>query len=452
MKRPDSPLETLWRFRGVILVLTIPVLLIGTIFLLVPRDTPLHYDQTHTLKELQHEDLRYAIVFDAGSTGSRIHVFKFQLGKAGLQLLSDTFEQLKPGLSSFADDPVKAAASLQPLIDTALKTVPKALQAITPVSLKATAGLRLLSGDKANKILEAVTAALKKLPFKMEEDAVSIMDGKDEGAFAWLTLNYLLGKLGGGPEATTAAIDLGGGSVQEAFALTPESLKAAPPASVIKLKGGGKEYNVYVHSYLGYGLMAARAKLVETHNGTAHPCFLKGSDVSYKYAGKDYAIKASAGAGQFKHCARVSDTMLDLLAACGVAPVDHCGFNGAWRGKRPADASYYVASYMWDRAMDSGVIRDEKALTWKTTPSELKAQAAVVCAKTDTAAVLSAYPRMKPEGAGFLCADLTFVSQLLISGFKLAPSKSITLVKQIEYEGKTYEASWALGAAINDLN
>lgn len=52
--------------------------------------------------------------------------------------------------------------------------------------------------------------------------------GKDEGAFAWLTLNYLLGKLDGPVEGTVAAIDMGGGSIQEAFALTDEAAKSAP--------------------------------------------------------------------------------------------------------------------------------------------------------------------------------------------------------------------------------
>lgn len=99
----------------------------------MPRTSPLHIERTHTLKELRHNGptvARYAVVFDAGSTGSRVHVFRFeQAGKNGpLKLKSDTFEQLKPGLSSYADDPAKAAASLQPLLDTALKTVPKELQ------------------------------------------------------------------------------------------------------------------------------------------------------------------------------------------------------------------------------------------------------------------------------------------------------------------------------------
>ena len=72
--------------------------------------------------------------------------------------------------------------------------------------------------------------------------------GSDEGAFAWLTLNYLLGFLGKEGADTMAAIDLGGGSVQEAFALTDAQAKTAPdPLYVTKLKGGGHTYSVYVH-------------------------------------------------------------------------------------------------------------------------------------------------------------------------------------------------------------
>ena len=46
----------------------------------------------------------YAIVFDAGSTGSRIHVYKFTREEGKLKLLFELFEQVKPGLSSYADD------------------------------------------------------------------------------------------------------------------------------------------------------------------------------------------------------------------------------------------------------------------------------------------------------------------------------------------------------------
>lgn len=49
-------------------------------------------------------DIFYAIVFDAGSTGSRIHVNKFTKRTGKLELLYELFEQVKPGLSSFADD------------------------------------------------------------------------------------------------------------------------------------------------------------------------------------------------------------------------------------------------------------------------------------------------------------------------------------------------------------
>lgn len=73
------------------------------------------------------------------------------------------------------------------------------------------------------------------------------MDGAHEGAYAWLTLNYLLGKLDKGAAETVAAIDLGGGSVQEAFALADTAVSSAPAGYITQLKAGSTAFNVYVH-------------------------------------------------------------------------------------------------------------------------------------------------------------------------------------------------------------
>ena len=42
---------------------------------------------------------------------------------------------------------------------------------------------------------------LDEYPFAFTAASVSILGGADEGAFQWLTLNYLLGNLGGGIQA-----------------------------------------------------------------------------------------------------------------------------------------------------------------------------------------------------------------------------------------------------------
>jgi hypothetical protein len=172
----------------------------------------------------------FAVVFDAGSTGSRVHIFKFSSEKGQLVLLEDTFKQLTPGLgdAGWAADPQRAAASLQPLLDSALHTVPKELQGVTPVELRATAGLRLLPGSQADAILEAVRGLLLTTPFKLAADGISIMNGEDEGAFAWMTLNYLLGLTGKPVDEVVGAVDLGGGSMQQAFAVDEATAKKAP--------------------------------------------------------------------------------------------------------------------------------------------------------------------------------------------------------------------------------
>lgn len=61
-----------------------------------------------------------------------MHIYSFTKAAGQLDLDEDTFEQLKPGLSSYADNPEKAVDSLKPLMQKALDTVPEELQVCLP--------------------------------------------------------------------------------------------------------------------------------------------------------------------------------------------------------------------------------------------------------------------------------------------------------------------------------
>lgn len=138
----------------------------------------------------------YAVVFDAGSTGSRVHVLHFKSEEKGhsLVLVKEMFDYVKPGLSSFGHDPVKGAESLRKMLNLALSVVPSELQAETPITLKATAGLRLLPEKNSSAILQKVRSLFREYNFLVPDDAVMVMDGEDEGVFSWMTVNFLLGK------------------------------------------------------------------------------------------------------------------------------------------------------------------------------------------------------------------------------------------------------------------
>ncbi|XP_060562240.1 ectonucleoside triphosphate diphosphohydrolase 5-like [Ruditapes philippinarum] len=379
-----------------------------------------------TVSNKQKKDI-YAIVFDAGSTGSRVHVYKFQTSPdKPLELLHETFEEVKPGLSSYAADPLKAAYSLEGMVNTCVKEIPKDLQASTPIILKATAGLRLLQEGQADNILNEVTAYLKKFPFRLVDNGIGIMDGVDEGVFSWITVNFMLGLLSDSGHPAPA-LDLGGGSTQITFVPTKqETLNNLPSEFMKTVNLFRHEYKLYTHSYLGFGLMSARFTLT---GGDKHKddspgsfyltsvCIPPGYMGNYTHSGNVYQLRGTSSS-QFSY--EECDKEMKKLIVDQIRPVAELSGN-----------DLYLFSYFFDRAVEANLI-DKSGGVIST--GNFK-EAAVKAFKS---------PNVKMP---FQALDLTYIYSLLHDGYNISDSTQIHLKKKIN----AVEVSWGLGAAFQLL-
>ena len=85
----------------------------------------------------------YAVVIDAGSTGSRAFIYEFRHDANGTRSISALHVQkVMPGLSSFGDHPQDAVAYLAPLLHNAASVIEPSHHSQTKVYIKATAGMR----------------------------------------------------------------------------------------------------------------------------------------------------------------------------------------------------------------------------------------------------------------------------------------------------------------------
>ena len=421
--------------------------------------------------------IQYALMIDAGSTGSRIHVYRFNNCGPTPELENEIFKMTEKksggsGLSSYDADAEGAAKSLDVLMDVAMETVPDKLKACTPVAVKATAGLRLLGPEKSQQILDAVRTRLETVyPFPVvskEQNGVVIMDGKDEGVYAWITTNYLLGKIGGPDHTETAAVfDLGGGSTQIVFEPTFKSANHGMPEKLsegdhkYELKFGGREFELYQHSHLGYGLMSARQSIHRTLIEDLHlsnpsdsdwvaepvinPCIAPGMSrpvqvkLSEGHALGDMVSVNMTGPSSPApaQCRKLAEKILVKDAECALAP---CSFNGVHQPsleKTFAREDVYTFSYFFDRT-------DPLGMPESFTLKELHRLTDQVCGGEASWDMFEGVPGAIGElkGRPEHCLDLNFMMALLHTGYEMPIDREVKIAKKI----KGNELGWCLGA------
>lgn len=399
---------------------------------------------------------RYAVVFDAGSTGSRVHVYGFEdnmelipINGVGIEFA----KRVKPGLSAYADNPEEAANSIKELLHSAVQVVPENVRSVTPVRLGATAGLRQISDVKADKILAAVRKSISSTSgLKFKQSWVSVLDGSQEGSYMWITVNYLLSNLGKSYPNTVGIVDLGGGSVQMAYAISEEQSKKAPKPKgddtyISEINLYGIKYQLYVYSYLNYGILAARGKILNITMDKASPCVLKGYNGTYTYDGISYKSLAPSLGGSFHKCRKVVRKALNMDQICNY---EKCTFGGVWNGGGgDGQKDIFLASYFYDRANEVGVITKNLSNA-KVSVRELAKAAQMACAISYRDAEKK-YPNIWTVSLPYVCMDLVYQYSLLVDGFGIKPQREVTFVDGLKYKDYQVDVSWAVGGAIDLL-
>ncbi|NWR78724.1 ENTP6 diphosphohydrolase, partial [Centropus unirufus] len=374
----------------------------------------------------------YGIMFDAGSTGTRIHIFKFaQQPKGTPKLTRETFKALKPGLSAYADDVEKSGQGIKELLEVAKKEVPVDLWKFTPLVLKATAGLRLLPGEKAQKLLDKVKEIFQASPFFVRDNCVSIMNGTDEApTTAFSVPSHISGSLDDPQRRSVGMLDLGGGSTQITFLPHAETtLQTSPAGHTTSFQMFNSTYKLYSYSYLGLGLMSARLAILGGVEGKPlgegeeliSPCLPPGFKSEWQHAEIVYRIKGQkAGEPLYESCSNKVAKML---------------YKKVHRAVEVKDLDFYAFSYYYDRAAEVGLIDKEKG--GSLTAGDFEIAAKYVCKTME----------IRPGSSPFLCMDLTYISSLLQElGFP--KSQVFKLARKID----NVETSWALGATFHYID
>ncbi|CAL8327415.1 unnamed protein product [Boreogadus saida] len=410
-------------------------------------------------------DFMYGVVVDAGSSHTAMYIYKWPADKQnGTGLVTQHREcRVKGGgISSYMGQSGAAGWSLEACLDKAVVDIPKARHHLTPIYLGATAGMRLLTlthPNASSQILKEVGQKIQSYPFKY--NGAAILSGQAEGAYGWVTVNYLLenlikygfvGRWLSPDRPTVGALDLGGASTQITF-LTEQRLE--DKRDVMELRLYGRDYSLYTHSFLCYGrdqaLNMLLAQLIKSQSygqsgAVSHPCYPTGYEVTLEMSlvfdspctsGSrpvparpllDVLVK---GTGHYDQCLG-NVSQIFSFSPC---PFSKCSFNQAFQpnvtGSFMAFSAFYYTHAFLERTTGISV----------SSPSELEEAAKAICGKT-----FAELERLVPEQRSRLqqyCATAAFIRVMLLRGYGF----DRTSFQHISFQKKAGDTSvgWALG-------
>ncbi|XP_038591474.1 ectonucleoside triphosphate diphosphohydrolase 1 isoform X1 [Micropterus salmoides] len=414
-----------------------------------------------TVAVLQNRPLpqkyKYGIVLDAGSSHTALYIYEWPAEKDNNTGRVEQIHSCKvkgPGISSYASTPEKAGESLTACMHEAEQWVPRKRHQETPLYLGATAGMRLLNmenSEASGKVFQAVEEALKRCPFSFQ--GARLLSGQEEGAFGWVTVNYLDDRLKQGLE-TTGALDLGGASTQISFVSNNYDGSESPNNSV-NFRLYGNDYNLYTHSFLCYGKdQALRMTLAhQTWSGPEtilDPCFHPGYTATKNYSvlydspcvsdRKPQNAPATfnhTGNGKFQQCQEVVKSVFDFTHC----KYSQCSFNGVFqpllKGPFGAFSAYYfVMNFLnlTDTSISLEKVKETLTRYCATPWNQIKQQ----------------HPDAKLTYLAEYCFSGTYILTLLTEGYNFT-SEMYSYIKFIK-KIKGSDAGWTLGYMLNLTN
>ncbi|EEH40273.2 nucleoside-triphosphatase ntp-1 [Paracoccidioides lutzii Pb01] len=341
---------------------------------------------------------RYAVVLDAGSSGTRSYVYRWpdsvkarksasakDLASLPEIITSEKYtKKIHPGIqqsvhganpstisgiSTFAQNPQDVGLEhLRPLLHHVQEVIPEEDVPDTPIFLLATAGMRLLPKAQQKSILNNVCTYIRQTTDFLIPDCnqhVQVIEGVTEGLYGWIATNYLMGGFDdsrshnhGKGHHTYGFLDMGGASAQIAFAPNAtEAQKHANDLTLLRLRsvnGRALEYKVFVMSWLGFGAQEARSRYVkallessvdEMNKGRPDPCLHAGLRMSADGTilppeGPVSGVEPYlVGTGKFDQCLLQTFPLLEKDAPC---PDEPCLLHGVHVPAIDFDVNHFI--------------------------------------------------------------------------------------------------------------